>query len=365
MFKILWMSAMLSVAGFSVGCATSGAWISKSEDGRRFVRSDTGDRFIAWGFNYDRDYKHRLIEDYWEGEWSTVESDFAEMKALGANVVRIHLQVGRFMSSPDQPNDAALKKLDALVKCAERTGLYLDITGLGCYHKQDVPPWYDAISESDRWAVQARFWSAAAKTCAPSHAIFCYDLMNEPILAGNDKVETDWLAGELGGKYFVQRLTLDLKGRSRKEVVQAWIETLVPAIRKHDTRHLITVGAIPWALTFGPKAKPVIHDPETSKRLDFVAVHFYPKKGDIDGALAALAVYEIGKPVVIEETFPLGSSPEQMEDFIRRAGDRVDGWISFYWGQTPDELDQEKTIGAAITASWLRKFQAIKPVGQP
>ena len=26
-----------------------------------------------------------------------------------------------------------------LVKLAERTGLYLDVTGLGCYHK-DVPP---------------------------------------------------------------------------------------------------------------------------------------------------------------------------------------------------------------------------------
>ena len=48
---------------------------------------------------------------------------------------------------------------------AERTGLYLDLTGLGCYHKQDVPAWYDQLSEPERWAVQARFWAAIARTC--------------------------------------------------------------------------------------------------------------------------------------------------------------------------------------------------------
>ena len=47
-----------------------------------------------------------------------------------------------------------------------REKLYLDLTGLGCYHKKDVPAWYDKLSESDRWDAQARFWEAVAGRCA-------------------------------------------------------------------------------------------------------------------------------------------------------------------------------------------------------
>ncbi|MCB1614969.1 MAG: hypothetical protein KDI30_03045, partial [Pseudomonadales bacterium] len=57
-------------------------------------------RFVPLGFNYDHDEHYRLIEDYWDEEWHKVENDFLAMKALGANVVRIHLQVGKFLQSP-------------------------------------------------------------------------------------------------------------------------------------------------------------------------------------------------------------------------------------------------------------------------
>ena len=40
------------------------------------------------------------------------------------------------------------------------------------------------MDEAQRWRVQALFWEAVAKTCAKSNAVFCYDLMNEPILPG-------------------------------------------------------------------------------------------------------------------------------------------------------------------------------------
>jgi len=79
----------------------------------------------------------------------------------------------------------------------------------------DVPKWYDTLDEQSRWNAQARFWEAVAARCAKSPAIFCYDLMNEPILPGKQKPETDWLAGEFGGKHFVQRIALDLAGRTR------------------------------------------------------------------------------------------------------------------------------------------------------
>src|SRR4051812_441187 len=54
--------------------------------GKKFAGAVSGKEFVPLGFNYDRDYKSRLIEDYWNSEWQTVVEDFREMKKLGANV---------------------------------------------------------------------------------------------------------------------------------------------------------------------------------------------------------------------------------------------------------------------------------------
>jgi hypothetical protein len=335
--------------------------IRPSADGTHFVRAENGTRFTPWGFNYDHDDAGRLLEDYWAAEWPTVESDFQEMKALGANLVRIHLQLGRFMRTPREPDATALAQLERLVRLAEHSGLYLDLTGLGCYHKQDVPVWYDALDEAERWEVQAAFWAVVAKACAASPAVFCYDLMNEPVLPGAKKVETEWLAGNLGGKYFVQRITLDLAGRAREQVAKAWIEKLVAAIRRHDPRHMITVGAIPWNMSF-PGARPLFHAPEVGGVLDFVSVHFYPQKGEVPKALAALAAYELGKPVLIEEIFPLKCSLEELGKFIDGSRRHADGWVGFYWGQTiADYAQGQPTIARAVTRAWLEFFQAKAP----
>ena len=335
--------------------------IHLSQDGTQLVCTKSGSRFIAWGFNYDHDDSGRLIEDYWQEEWSAVVEDFSEMKVLGANLVRVHLQLAKFMEAADRPSQAALAQLGRLVELAEATGLYLDITGLGCYHKKDVPRWYDAMDEAQRWRVQAIFWEAVARTCAKSDAVFCYDLMNEPILPGANQRETDWLAGEFGGKHFVQRITLDLTGRSRKEVARAWVRKLVAAIRKHDRRHMITVGVIPWAHTF-PKAKPLFHSKEVGESLDFVSVHFYPKRGEVTKALDALKVYVLGKPVVIEETSPLWCGEEEFDTFVDASRESVDGYVGFYWGKTIEEYSRPNTdIAGAIMRGWLEYFRAKGP----
>jgi hypothetical protein len=325
-----------------------------SEDGHGFIYEGDRRPFVAWGVNYDHDEKGRLLEDYWDAEWPKVEEDFREMKDLGANVVRIHLQLGKFMQQPETPNDGSLDRLAHLVELAERLNLYLDVTGLACYHKADVPAWYDKLSEEARWDVQARFWEVVAGRCAKSPAIFCYDLMNEPILPGGKK-ETEWLAGEFAGSYFVQRISLDLAGRTQQQVAKAWVDRLVKAIRKHDSRHLITVGVIPWALSF-PGAKPLFYSKEVAEHLDFASVHFYPESGKIDQALTALAVYDIGKPLVVEEMFPLKCSVAELEAFIDGSRKMADGWIGFYWGKTLEEYRGSKELSDAITAGWLEFF---------
>lgn len=322
-----------------------------------FLLEPGGQAFRPWGVNYDHDPAGRLIEDYWVDEWSKVEEDFAEIKKLGANVVRIHLQFGRLMLGPDQPNTAALDQLARLLALAEREGLYLDLTGLGCYHKADVPPWYDALDEAQRWDAQARFWTAVAGRCKDSPAVFCYDLMNEPVVPGGKRKPGEWLGPAFGGKHFVQFITLDQKDRPRQEVARRWIAHLAAAIRKVDSRHLITVGLVDWSLerkglTSGFVPKTIV--PE----LDYIAVHIYPKNGKVDDALETLRGFAIGKPVIVEETFPLHCSAEELESFIDRAGPLAAGWISFYWGATPEELRESKTLPGAMTLDWLTRFES-------
>lgn len=312
---------------------------------------------VLRGFNYDHDRDSRLLEDYWFDEWDVIVEDFREMKALGGNVVRIHLQLPKFMDSKTQPNEANLKQLRKLVELAEQTGLYLNLTGLGCYHKADVPAWYDALSDVDRWQVQANFWQSVAEIGRGSSSIFCYDLMNEPILPGKQG-DNEWLTGELGGKHFVQRISLDLAGRTREEVASAWVRTLTDAIREVDSEHLITVGVIPWANVW-PNAKPIFHGSQVGQPLDFVSVHFYPKAGEVEKSLAALKVYELGKPLVVEEFFPLKCSLEETREFVAGAKPIVDGWVSFYWGATADEYAERDDLPSKMIGGWLKVFPAM------
>ena len=334
------------------------SWIQVSADKQGFVLGETGQPFVPWGFNYDHDETGRLIEDYWHDQWPKVEEDFAEMKQLGANVVRVHLQFGKFMEAADKPNDASLAKLADLVKLAEKTGLYLDITGLGCYHKADVPAWYDELDEAGRWNAQAAFWEAVAKTCAGSPAIFCYDLMNEPVVPGGKRKDKEWLGPPFGDKHFVQVITLDQAGRKRPEIAKAWIEHLVSAVRKRDRRHLITVGLVDWSLD-RPGLTSGFVPSEVAGPLDFLCIHLYPATGKIDEQLGTLALFAaVGKPVVIEETFALKCSLDDFNQFLDGTKKDADGWIGFYWGKTPAELKAGKTFVDALLLAWLESFQS-------
>src|SRR5262245_34137617 len=125
------MLAALSVAVASANAAEM-EHIHVSADQRGFVVAKSGKPFVPWGVNYDHDERGRLIEDYWAEEWKKVEEDFGEIRDLGANVVRIHLQFGKFMDAADKPNGDQLARLEKLLALAERTGVYLDVTGLGC-----------------------------------------------------------------------------------------------------------------------------------------------------------------------------------------------------------------------------------------
>ncbi|HMC28710.1 MAG TPA: hypothetical protein VKM56_13050 [Verrucomicrobiae bacterium] len=113
-----------------------------SPDERGFLTAQSKQPFHPWGMNYGN--SGRLLEDFWNTDWKTLADDFHDMHALGANVVRIHLQFGKFMDAPAAPNALAFRQLKRLLWLAEQTKLYLDLTGLGSYRPADVPKWYDA-----------------------------------------------------------------------------------------------------------------------------------------------------------------------------------------------------------------------------
>lgn len=332
-------------------------WIAVSADRTGFVMTPGGTAFCPRGFNYDRDDSGRLLEDYWETEWSTVEADFAEMKQLGANVVRVHLQFGKFMENASQPRADALRRLTLLLKLAEKECLYLDLTGLGCYHKRDVPAWYDALAERDRWNAQANFWRAIATTCADSPAVFCYDLMNEPVVPGGKRKNGDWLGPAFGGKHYVQVISLDQQNRPRHEIAALWVAQLTAAIREIDSRHLVTVGLVDWSLD-RPGLTSGFRPDKVTMPLDFVSVHLYPEAGKTEQALETLAAFQVGKPIVIEETFPLKCSMKEFSHFLIEAQQHACGYIGFYWGKTPQELRLSDKAVDRIVLEWLDFFQS-------
>ncbi|MCX8091650.1 MAG: glycoside hydrolase family 5 protein [Verrucomicrobiae bacterium] len=335
-------------------------WVGVSPDGRGFVLLPSHQPFVPWGFNYDRDDAGRLLEDYWERDWPRVASDFREMKALGANVVRVHLQFGRFMDSPSRPNRRALAQLSRLVRLAERTGLYLDVTGLGCYHKADVPGWYDALDEAGRWAAQAAFWRAVAERCRRSPAVFCYDLMNEPVVPGEER-RAEWLGPALAGKHYVQFITRERRGRERTEIARAWVRHLVGAIRRVDARHLITVGLVDWSLERPGRLFSGFAPERIAPEVDFLSVHLYPESGALEASLETLRGFAVGRPVLVEETFPLRCSLEEHARFLEASRAVAAGWLQFYWGRTPEEYRSGRTFPDAIMAGALEAFRTNAP----
>lgn len=335
--------------------------IGLSRDGQKLAQQPGGRIFTPWGFNYDRDYRMRLIEDYWVDEWDTVASDFREMKALGANIVRIHLSVSQFLESPDRPNARNVAQLRKLVHYCEEIGIYLDVTGLGMYRKEDVPAWFDQAQEPDRWKMQAKFWEVIAQACDRSPAVAWFDLANEPAVPGEKRPDREWVTGHLAKFWYCQFIVLDPAGRDRGDVARAWVRQMSAAIKTHDREALITVGMLPFGAEEG---KPSIGFDGNGMKdvLDLMCVHVYPDKApDFKRAMLVLDRFDRGKPVVIEEYFPMECKPDDLDAFIEKTRPIAEGWISFYWGQPIDELKKSNQIADALLRGSLEAFERISP----
>lgn len=324
--------------------------VAVAPDKKGFVIQPSGERFIPWGHNYASvDILERLAADP-----QRVEREFAEMKASGTNVARIHPEMPRILTGPDKVDPKAIEQLAALLKIAEKSGIYLKVTGLACYQIKDRMAWYDQLGEEARWKTQAFFWETIAKTCAKSPAIFAYDLVNEPGAAG--KKEEGWYLGRMGEVEFCQRLTLEPGTRKGDEIFTAWAGQMIAAIRKHDQKRLVTMGMLPFPGAYK----------KMSEQLDFVSPHLYPKKGKVEEELKLLKQFDWGKPIVIGETFPLSCGVEDERDFLLKSRGVAHGWIGHWPDESPAKLEELKksgkaTIHNAIWLSWVELFREVGP----
>jgi hypothetical protein len=320
-------------------------------DNKGFILTPSNKPFIPWGHNY------AVNEPQESGkvDWARLSRDFDDFRKMGANVARIHLQVPHYMGAPDKPNARAVAELSQLLKLAEQKGVRLDVTGLASYHIKHRAFWYDALPDKARWAAQACFWEAVSETCAKSPAVFCYDLMNEPVAGGQRK--DGWYTGRMGDYEFVQHLSLDQGERPQPEIAKEWTHLMVCAIHKHDQVHPITIGMLP---AWGPPPQVV------GSELDFIAVHIYPSTGKVAEALNNLRQFDIGKPIVSEETFPLSCGVSDERDFLLQSRGIAAGWIGQYPDETPDQLLARQrsgkiTISQAAYLSWIELFRELGP----
>jgi len=168
-------------------------------------------------------------------------------------VVRVHLQFGRFMDAPNTPNRATFERFDRLLKLAEHTGLYLDVTGLACYR---TATFHRGVTRSMNrgaggdCAGKLLAHSGRAWRCESGHLLLRLD--EEPIVPGEKRKPGDWYSGNLLANMISFNLSYSIRpDEKREDIAAAWIETMTRAIREGDSSHLITVGMLPWVQGWG------------------------------------------------------------------------------------------------------------------
>ncbi len=313
-----------------------------------------GKEFIPWGFNYTNPEKVGLIEDRWdiESTWDIISEDFEEMKDLSANVVRIHLQAGKFLNSSDEVNHSAYEKLKRLADLAEDQSLYLIVTGLAAYRREDTPEWYQSLSDQDRWKAHLTFWENIASTLNGHNAILAYDLINEPVISNDCEGMVSceiWPDDTLLDEFqFIQRISLNAE-ENYFETLAVWIVKMKEGIRLHDAETLITTGVLP----LGPITT-------LESELDIISTHLYPDSGDLQKTVDFVLSNQGQKPFLIEEIFNLNCTISELEWFLEEVDGKYAGLIGHYFGRTIEQYTNPD-IQDALRRNFLTFFKENNP----
>lgn len=322
--------------------------IQIAPDGRGLV-TERGAPFAPMGVNYFRPGTGWAPQLWKKFDPEATRRDFARMKDLGVNCVRVFLTYGSFHQEPGRLAEDGLAKFDQFLKLAEEAGIYVHPTGPD--HWEGLPEWArgDRLTEERVLRALEGFWTALATRYRGRAVLFAYDLLNEPAIGWNTGPMRErwprWLeetyktpenlarawgrTNETGRLEFAQapvppakdapgsRELLDYQ-RFRESLADEWTRRQARAIKAADPQALVTVGFIQWsvpALLPGVQHYAAFRPDRQARFLDFLEIHFYPLAkgfyeyaGDEDEArnLAYLrsVVREVarpGKPVVVAE----------------------------------------------------------------
>jgi hypothetical protein len=218
-----------------------------------------GERFVPAGINY------YPAETPWDRFWpeydpEVVAADFARIKSLGLNTVRVFVPFEQF-GGPRVRRDR-LDDLGDLLDQAEAGGLRVIVTLFD--FRVDYSPLL--------WPQADRHLEALLTRFREHRAVLAWDLKNEP-----DR--DDGAAGP---------------GR-----VDSWLAHTARLARVYAPHHLITVG---WSTAEAA--------PRLAEVLDIISFHYYLPADGLPAALASLRATAPGRPVVLQEFgLPTWSSP--------------------------------------------------------
>lgn len=279
-------------------------------DGNYFSRD--GKRFLPVGAHWVP--AKAAME--WPLQWDPkdIEADFAKMRDLRFNTVRLDLMWAWFEPRPGDYNPEAFKQLDYLVSLARRYGIYLHpslfIGGEVGEAYWDVSWRHGRNPQSDPEMLRLETNHAAelARRYANESAILGWDLTDEPPF---------WI----------------VQGQTTDAMAINWTRLIAGAIRRYDHLHPIVVGVSMEDVGHGPFRPDNLRD-----EVDFFSVHPYTiyapqlfpdamlsERGTYGAAFETALSGSAGRPTMIQE---MGASSAQYTPEAVAAFDRVSMYSS-------------------------------------
>jgi hypothetical protein len=312
----------------------------------------------AWGMNWgvgDHAPVIAYFDDPTAANLAVLRAELRIARAMGANSMRIYLELGQVMATPTRPRQRSVTALRRLLALAQSDGIYLDITGDLVWRPSRAPAWYKRMPWQQRWQVQARFWKAVAHAASTSPAVLCYELTSEPVVAQT----RGYYYGQIGEWWFVQSIATQ-QPPAASHLARSWTSLLASAVRSEDDRP-VSIGLLPF--TSGPFAPANI-----AGLLDLLIVHEYPTAGQAPAAVSLLRSFAaFHKPVLLGETFILAddaSDASTQNAFLTGAAPHLCGAFEFFDGRDPSNM-QVSSVYDAVYQKSLRQFHALRPLLSP
>src|SRR6516164_3426611 len=141
-----------------------------ARDGRGFV-TQAGKPFVPFGVTYYRPGTGWAPQVWKQFDTEATRRDFARMKELGVNCVRVFLSFGSFYHAPGVLDTNGLAKFDQFLSIAEDAGIYVHPTGPDLW--EGPPEWpLGGVEDEKTLSALEKFWKLFAARYRGRNVIF-------------------------------------------------------------------------------------------------------------------------------------------------------------------------------------------------